>query len=101
MITYLFGLAEYIGEYRENCSSLIDNFCEAELGIKEVGQHIERAHLLGKRNMQSENPRPIVVKFSTYRMREKRTVPDKSTGKEETIPIIKETRRNRKTATLV
>lgn len=109
-----FGLAEN----RENCSNLIDDFCEAELGIKEVGQHIERAHRLGKRNIQSENTRPIVVKFSTYRMREKvreqtrrlagtrskiqEQFPQKVQEKrKQLIPIIKEARRNRKIATLV
>lgn len=113
-----FGLAEYRGENRENCSNLIDDFCEAELGIKEVGQHIERAHRLGKKNIQSENPRPIVVKFSTYRMREKvreqtrrlagthfniqEQFPKKVQEKrKQLIPIMKEARRNRKMATLV
>ncbi|XP_065941738.1 uncharacterized protein [Magallana gigas] len=108
---------EYRGENRENCPNLIDDFCEAELGIKEVGQHIERAHRLGKRNIQSENPRPIVVKFSTSRMREKvreqtkrlagthfeiqEQFPKKAQEKrKQLIPIMKEARRKRKTTTL-
>lgn len=34
---FFFGLVEYRGENRENCFNLIDDFCEVELGIKEVG----------------------------------------------------------------
>lgn len=67
-----FGLAEeYRGEHRENCATLIDDFCEAELGLSNIGDNIERAHRIGALRGQSDHSRPIVVKFTSYRMRVK------------------------------
>ena len=43
-----FGLAEYKGERKENCVSLIDDFCETQLGLSSIGENIERAHRIGK-----------------------------------------------------
>ena len=65
-----FGLAEYKGERKENCVSLIDDFCETQLGLSSIGENIERAHRVGKFDEGRNKPRPIVVKFSSFRRRE-------------------------------
>ncbi|XP_062607463.1 uncharacterized protein LOC134269280 [Saccostrea cucullata] len=66
-----YGLAEYNGNRRENCVRLINDFCETELETPNVRQQIERAHRIGQLNRENTNPRPIVVKFSTFRERER------------------------------
>lgn len=63
-----FGLAEYRGHGRENCVNIINDFCETELGVSGVFENIERAHRLGK--FDRNRTRPIVVKFSSFRVRE-------------------------------
>ena len=64
-----FGLAEYKGERKENCVSLIDDFCENQLSLSSIGENIERAHRIGKFDEGRNTPRPIVVKFSSFRRR--------------------------------
>ncbi|XP_062610060.1 uncharacterized protein LOC134271862 [Saccostrea cucullata] len=63
-----FGLAEYRGNNRENCASLIDQFCEAELHLYGIKANIERAHRIGR--YLHNKTRPIVAKFSNFRVRE-------------------------------
>lgn len=97
-----FCLAEYIGENRENCSNLIDDFCEAELGIKEVGQHIERAHRLGSTYRMREKVREQTRRLAGTYFKIQEQFPKKVQEKrKQLIPIMKEARRNRKMATLV
>ncbi|XP_048735826.1 uncharacterized protein LOC125651298 [Ostrea edulis] len=112
-----FGLAERKNG-RENCATLIDDFCENQLGLPSVSENIERAHRLGGRNEERTKPRPIVVKFASYRMREKvrekanrlagtsfsiqEQFPKKIQEKRKMlIPIMNEARRNRKSTKLV
>nr|XP_022297117.1 uncharacterized protein LOC111106652 [Crassostrea virginica] len=64
-----FGLAEYRGRGRENCASLVSDFCETELNITGISEKIERAHHIGKFN--SNKTRPIVVKFTSFKERER------------------------------
>ena len=111
-----FGLAEYRGENRENCTALINDFCETQFDIHDIGKDIERAHRIGQRG--GDSPRPIVVKFSSFKMREKvRTQGRKLAGttfriqeqfpkkiqEERTrlIPVMNEARRQRKKAYLI
>lgn len=63
-----FGLAEFRGHGRENCVNIINDFCETEMGIPDIRENIERAHRLGK--FVVNKTRPIVVKFSNFRVRE-------------------------------
>ena len=42
-----FGFAEYKGEGKENCVSLIDDFCETQQGLSSIGEKIERAYREG------------------------------------------------------
>lgn len=63
-----FGLAEYRGSGNENCVNLINEFREAELNIVGIKDNIERAHRIGR--FQYNKTRPIVVKFSNFRVRE-------------------------------
>lgn len=102
---------EYRGEHRENCATLIDDFCEAELGLLNLDESIERVHRIGALSDQREHPRPIVVKFSSYMMREKVREQIPKQGTRNRIPeqfpkkiqekrkklysILKEARRNR------
>ena len=75
-----FSLVEYRGENRENCRALINDFCEAQFDIHDIGKDIERAHRIDQRC--DDYPRSIVVKLSTLKMREKvRTQGRKLAGK--------------------
>ena len=65
-----FGLAEYKGERKKNFVSLIDDFCETQLGLSSIGENIEKANRVGKFDEGRNTPRPIVVKFSSFRRRE-------------------------------
>ncbi|KAK3092735.1 hypothetical protein FSP39_006730 [Pinctada imbricata] len=67
-----FGPAEPVDDSRENCISLTDQICSDKLGIDSpsVGQSIDRAHRIGRRNRGGKY-RPIVVKFNDYKVREK------------------------------
>ena len=112
-----FGLAERKNG-RENCVTLIDDFCETQLGLSSVSDNIERAHRLGGWNEERTKPRPVVVKFASYRMREKvrerarrlagtsfsiqEQFPKKIQERRKTlIPIMNEAKRNRKSTKLV
>jgi hypothetical protein len=63
-----FGLAEFRGHGRENCVNIINDFCVTKMGIPDIRENIERAHRLGK--FVVNKTRPIVVKFSSFRVRE-------------------------------
>ena len=43
-----FGLDKYKDERKENCVSLIDDFCKTQLGLSSIGENIEKAHRVGK-----------------------------------------------------
>ncbi|XP_062589937.1 uncharacterized protein LOC134251550 [Saccostrea cucullata] len=113
-----FGLAEYRGDRREKCAALISDFCETQLDLPHIGENIERAHRIGKVDQERDKPRPIVVKFSSYRIREKvRENAPKLAGTRFSIqeqfpkkiqearsklyPIMNEARRNQKRASLI
>ena len=49
----VFGLAEYRGENRENCIALINDFCETQFDIHDIGKDIEKAHMMGQRGGDS------------------------------------------------
>ena len=49
--------------------ALINDFCETQFDIHDIGKDIEKAHRIGHRG--GDSSRPIVVKFSSFRMREK------------------------------
>ena len=49
----VFSLAEYRGENRENCIALINDFCETQFDIYDIGKDIERAHMMGQRGGDS------------------------------------------------
>ena len=56
-----------------SAESLLYSFLEDELKLKEDdmdGISIERAHRLGKRNVNSEKLHPIIAKFSFYKNKE-------------------------------
>ena len=62
-----FGLAEYKGERKENCVSLIDDFCETQLGLSSISENIKRAQRVGKIDEGRNKSPPIVVKFSSFK----------------------------------
>ncbi|XP_062582634.1 uncharacterized protein LOC134244373 [Saccostrea cucullata] len=111
-----FGLAEYKGNRKEDCVRLIDDFCDDLLRLRNVKQDIERAHRIGRR--RNGECRPVVVKFSSFRAREKvranagklvdtryaiqeqfpRVIQEQ---RKQLYPILKEARNRGKKATLV
>lgn len=111
-----FGLAEPDGNRKENCVNIVDEFCEDYLGISNISQDIERAHRIGRR--RSGEFRPVVVKFSSVRIREKvRSNASRLGGtrfgiqeqflrqiqeqRKQLYPILKDARKRGKRATLV
>ena len=58
-----FGLAECLGQGRENFVNLIADFCVTELEIEWIGDSIERAHQIGKFN-GSASSQLVVVNFA-------------------------------------
>lgn len=111
-----FGLAEPDGNRKENCVNIVDEFCEDYLGISNISQDIERAHRIGRR--RSGEFRPVVVKFSSFRIREKvRSNASRLGGtrfgiqeqfprqiqeqRKQLYPILKDARKRGKRATLV
>ena len=68
-----YGIPEEVNETNAKTESLLYSFLEDELKLKEDdidGISIERAHRLGKRNVNSEKPPPIIAKFSFYKNKE-------------------------------
>ena len=49
---------------------MIDDFCETQIGLSSIGENIQRAHRVGTFDEGRNKPRPIVVKFSSFRRRE-------------------------------
>ena len=43
------GLVEYRGENKENCRALINDFCETQFDIDDIGKDIEINHRIGQR----------------------------------------------------
>ncbi|XP_061190596.1 uncharacterized protein LOC133198529 [Saccostrea echinata] len=64
-----FGPAEYRGNRKEDYVALIDVFCDDLLRLRNIKRDIERAHRIGRR--RDGECRPVLVKFSSYRVREK------------------------------
>ena len=65
-----FGIPEEVKETSAKTESLLYSFLGDELKLKEDdidGISRERAHRLGKRNVNGEKPRPIIAKFSFYK----------------------------------
>lgn len=104
------------GNRKENCVSIVDEFCEDYLGIRNISQDIERAHRIGRR--RSGEFRPVVVKFSSFRIREKVRWNASRLGgtrfgiqeqfprqiqeqRKQLYPILKDARKRGKRATLV
>ena len=96
--------------------ALINDFCETLFDIHDIGKDIERTYRIGQRG--GDSPRPILVKFSSFKMREKvRTQGRKLAGtafsmqeqfpkkiqEERTrlIPVMNEATRQRKKAYLI
>lgn len=63
----IYGLPEKEGE---NTDDLILDFASNELDLNLTLESIDRSHRLGRPN-QSRGPRPIIVKFISYRIRQK------------------------------
>lgn len=55
----------------ENTDQLITDFVRDKLGVTLAGSDIGRSHRVGDKRKFGNKPRPIIVKFNTYRIREK------------------------------
>ncbi|XP_072051414.1 uncharacterized protein [Amphiura filiformis] len=67
----LFGIPESKGK-KENCDAIVTNLARDKLGVKVDLQEIDRCHRVGKKTSEpGKKPRPIIVKFATYRSRQK------------------------------
>jgi len=67
----LFGIPESKDKH-ENCDIIVTNLARDKLGVKLDLHEIDRSHRVGKKTSEpGKKPRPIIVKFGTYRSRQK------------------------------
>ncbi len=67
----LFGISESKDKH-ENCDIIVTNLARDKLGVNIDVHEIDRSHRVGKKpNEPGKKPRPIIVKFATYRSRQK------------------------------
>ena len=68
-----FGIKEESGETWSKCEAKITDIIENEMGLKDLVDQRDwgfvRAHRVGKFNADAKNPRPIVVKFKNWKVK--------------------------------
>lgn len=66
----LYNIPDVPGESWKQSEEKAINFCETRLGVCLSPQAIERAHRIGPYRGNEANPRPVIIKFNSYKDRE-------------------------------